>query len=96
MSSDITHKFHNEKYCWFCGSTRNLHLHHIFYGTANRKISDREGFVAYLCYEHHEGNQGVHHNRDNDLILKRECEKWYLKNHTKQEFIKLIGRNYIG
>ena len=65
------------------------------FGTANRKISDREGFVAYLCYEHHEGNQGVHHNRDNDLILKRECEKWYLKNHTLEEFIQLIGRNYI-
>ena len=65
------------------------------FGTANRKISDREGFVAYLCYEHHEGNQGVHLNRDKDLILKRECEKWYLKNHTLEEFTQLIGRNYI-
>lgn len=86
--------FRYEKSCYFCGTTKNLHLHHIYF-SANRKISGQNGFTTYLCQEHHTGRTGVHHNRDNDLILKRECEKWYLKNHTFEEFIQLIGRNYI-
>lgn len=96
MSLDITHKFQEEERCWVCGSTQNLHLHHIFFGTANRKISDKNGFVVFLCYDHHEGNQGVHHNIDLDLKLKVECERWYLKRgHTISDFISLIGKNYI-
>lgn len=86
--------FRSEESCYFCHTTLNLHLHHIYFGP-NRKISDKNGFVTYLCQEHHTGQNGVHHNRDLDLELKRECEEWYLKNHTLEEFIRLIGRNYI-
>lgn len=95
MSYDTTHKFWDTKQCWVCGTTQNLHLHHIYYGP-NRKISDKQGFTAYLCIEHHTGLSGVHLNIENDLKLKKACEQWYLDNgHTKEEFIKLIGHNYI-
>lgn len=94
MLLDTTHSFREDKSCYFCGTTFNLHLHHIYF-SANRKISDQNGFTTYLCQEHHTGRTGVHLNRDKDLILKRECEKWYLKNHTLEEFTQLIGRNYI-
>lgn len=43
------------KECYVCKTTYNLHLHHICYGVANRKISDKNGFVVYLCQYHHEG-----------------------------------------
>ena len=43
------------KACYICGTTLNLHLHHIFYGTANRSISDADGCVVYLCQDHHTG-----------------------------------------
>ena len=96
MSLDTTHRFQDEKRCWFCGTTQNLHLHHIYFG-ANRRISDKNGFVVYLCLDHHTGPRGVHHNIDLDLELKVECEKWYLaQGHTEDDFRTLIGKNYIG
>ena len=95
MSLNTIPKFWDKKECWFCGSTRNLHLHHIYFA-ANRKISDKNGFTAYLCMEHHTGSNGVHMNIENNLKLKRACEQWYLNNgHTKAEFMQLIGHNYI-
>ena len=83
--------------CYICGTTLNLHLHHIFYGTANRKLSDADGCVVYLCQRHHTGAAGVHFNRKVDLTLKTRCEKaWLIKyNKTIEDFIKRYGKNYI-
>ena len=30
-----------------------------------------------------------------DLFLKQTCQKKYEETHTRDDFIKLIGRNYI-
>ena len=57
-----------EKRCYVCGTTYNLHDHHIFYGTANRKQSEKHGFKVFLCGRHHNlSNEGVHFNPDLDL-----------------------------
>ncbi len=83
--------------CYICGTTLNLHLHHIYYGTANRKLSDADGCVVYLCATHHTGAQGVHSNRKLDLTLKARCQIEYMKqnNATTEDFIKRYGRNYL-
>ena len=88
----------DKKECYICKTTYNLHLHHIFFGTANRKISDKNGFVIYLCQYHHESDFGVHGKYGDELNrkLKSECQKKYEENHTRQEFINLIGRNFIN
>lgn len=85
------------KECIVCGTTQNLHLHHIFFGVANRKISDRNGFTCYLCgYHHNLSNQGVHSNRELDLMLKRLCqEKYESMGYSREDFIRLIGKSYI-
>lgn len=86
------------KRCYLTGRTNNLHRHHqhIFYGRGLRQISDREGFVVYLIPElHNMSNDGVHFNRELDLRLKRECQAKYEETHSREEFIALIGRNYI-
>ena len=87
----------DEKECYICHSTQNLHLHHVFYGTANRKLSDIDGCFVYLCQYHHTGGAGVHFNRDIDLHLKRECEKaWLVKyDKTEKDFINRYGKNYL-
>lgn len=84
------------KECYVCHTTQNLHRHHIYFG-ANRKISEKYGFVVYLCGRHHNlSNAGVHFNKALDLELKRKCEQDYIDNgHTIEEFIKLIGKNYL-
>ena len=85
------------KACYVCGTTLNLHLHHIYYGTANRSISDAEGCVVYLCQRHHTGDIGVHNYRKLDLTIKAKCQiEWQRqKNKTKEDFIKRFGKSYL-
>lgn len=85
----------DEKKCYITGRTDRLHLHHIYFG-ANRKISDKNGFTIWLIPElHNMSNQGIHFNRDFDLAIKRDCQRKFEENHTREEFIKLIGKNYL-
>ena len=87
----------SKKECYICSKQINLHDHHIYFGTGKRKTSERNGFKVYLCYEHHEGTYGVHgkHGHETDLYLKRKCQKEYEKDHNRNDFIKLIGKNYL-
>ena len=69
----------------------------IFFGTANRKNSEIHGFKVNLCLGHHRGsNEAVHNNRETDLLLKKMCQEEYEKTHTRQEFVQIIGKSYLG
>ena len=84
--------------CWVCGNTHNLHSHHIFFGSGRRHISEREGLKVWLCaYHHNMSDEGVHFNPDLDRRLKILGETvWCEKNEaTPDDFIKLMGRNYL-
>ena len=83
--------------CYFCGRPREA-IHHVYPGTARRKISDREGFVVPLCAEHHNmSDYSVHFNSQLGTLLKRVCQaKYETLGHSREEFIELIGRNYLG
>jgi hypothetical protein len=86
----------DKKECYITKRTDNLHLHHIFFGTGLRKISEQNGFTVYLTAEYHNmSNKGVHFNRELDLKLKRDCQRKYEKTHSRDEFMALIGRNYL-
>lgn len=83
--------------CVFCGRRKQA-IHHIYYGTALRKVSDKHGFIAPVCNAcHNIDNDSIHLDpaRKKDLFLKRLCQKRYEENHTREEFMKLIGRNYL-
>ena len=87
----------DEKKCYITGQTNNLHLHHIFAG-GRRKISDREGFVVYLAgWLHNQSDEGVHgkNGHELDMMLKRHCQMKYEETHTREEFMALIGKNYL-
>ena len=86
----------NEKVCYFCGTTLNLHKHHIFYGTANRKLSERYGCWCYLCATHHNmSNSSVHHNPYIDLDLKRECQRAFEAKNGREKFVLTFGKSWI-
>lgn len=40
-------------------------------------------------------NEGVHFNRELDLKLKRECQAKFEETHSREEFMKIIGKNYL-
>lgn len=93
----------NERKCYISGRTDWLELHHVFGGTANRKISDKYGFWVYLNhYWHNEppceqnmGVGGVHFNPKLRLKLEQDCQRKFEENHSREEFVNLIGRNFL-
>ena len=87
----------SEKKCFITGSTTGLQRHHI-YGASNRNISDKNGFWVWLRHDYHiadSPNKTPHNCRMTDLCLKEMCQREYEKAHSREEFIALIGRNYL-
>lgn len=86
-----------EKECYVTGQKSELELHHIYTGP-NRKISDQEGFWVWLSADWHRHNKkSVHLDPHGgiDLLLKRNCQIAYEREHSREEFIKLIGKSYL-
>lgn len=86
--------------------TPNVHRHHIFEGTADRKLSDEDGLWVPLSYEHHEGNMSVHRNKEMRVLMhiigQLAWEKHYIAEHdgvseddARQAFSERYRRNYI-
>lgn len=96
MKSIITDDLEN---CYLCKKqyrlTRRECIHHI-YGGPLRKISERNGFTVPLCHKcHNMSDKAVHFNKKLDLELKKTCQRIFEETHSRQEFMKLIGRNYL-
>nr|DAG81083.1 MAG TPA: Recombination enhancement function protein nuclease, DNase, HYDROLASE.4A [Caudoviricetes sp.] len=84
-----------EKECFVCRTTQDLQDHHIFFGTANRKQSEKYGLKVWLCMRHHTGDRGVHFDKGLDRKLKEMAQAKFEETHTREEFIKIFGRNYL-
>ena len=87
----------SEKVCYVTGSTYNLHKHHIYAG-GRRQISEREGFWVYLTGSlHNQSNDGVHGKNGHylDMKLKQVCQRKYEETHSREDFLRLIGKNYL-
>lgn len=85
-----------EKRCIICHSIK-VEEHHVFFGTANRKLSEKNGLKVWLCREHHRGTRGVH-GRDGkrlDTYLKELAQSTFEKNNNRENFIQIFGRNYL-
>jgi len=76
--------------------TSNLVRHEVFYGTANRKLSKEYGLWVWLKPSwHNMSNNGVHFNKELDLSLKRYAQKKFEEKYSRDEFIKIFGKNYL-
>ena len=85
------------KECYITGSTHDLHEHHIF-GGPNRKISEKYGLKIWLRSDwHNMSRYGVHFNKEFADSLKRHAQEKAMERYgwSKEEFIKIFGRNYI-
>lgn len=90
----------NEDRCYLigdgCPCKGGKNRHHVFFGHANRRLSEKDGCWVYLCVEHHTGNGGVHQNRDKDLALKMKAQAaWEERYGTREEFRKRYGKSYL-
>ena len=87
----------NERVCWVCGTPYGLHKHHVYEGTANRKLSEKFGCWVYLCGNHHNlSDEGVHYNKELDDKLKdftqRRFEEFL---GSREDFRRIFGKSYI-
>lgn len=83
------------KECYFCKTTYNLEEHHVFFGTSNRKQSEKHGLKVWLCHEHHQGNGGVHHNIERDLEIKKMAQEAFENKHPREEFRAIFGKSWL-
>lgn len=86
----------NDPVCFVCGNPYSVQKHHI-YGGGNRSVSEDNGFWVYLCPRHHTRTiYSVHGDPDHrlDKELKAMCQSIYEREHTREDFIRLIGRSY--
>ena len=81
--------------CYFTGKP-NPHVHHCFFGSA-RKHAEEDGFIIPLAPElHNMSDQGVHFNREFDLVLKRQCQEYYEENiGTREQWISRYGKSFL-
>lgn len=87
--------------CWLCryldddDRPKVTEVHHIYFGT-NREKSEEYGFTTDLCISHHRtGPNAVHKNRTTCRILQSECQERFEKTHSREEFVRIIGRSYL-
>ena len=74
--------------CEFCGKySKKLEPHEV-YGGSNRKRSIQHKFVKLICRECHNNEKIINK-------LRIDVQKEYEKEHTRQEFIEIIGKSYI-
>lgn len=75
---------------------KHCETHHAFDGVARRKKSEAEGLTVRLCIPHHrEGPEAVHRNRQMMLIIQRAAQRAYEKDHTRQQWMELMRKNYL-
>lgn len=87
----------NEKQCYICGTQLNLECHHVFPGTANRKLSEKYGLKVWLCLEHHTGGCGVHYSKLLADRLRRLAQEKAMEYYdwSVADFRRTFGKNYI-
>lgn len=83
----------DDKQCFLTGTEYNLDKHHIYHGTANRKLAEKYGCWVWL--EH-----SIHmrlHDKDKELDrhLQQECQKAFEETHSREEFMKIFGKSYL-
>ena len=84
------------KECFVTHQTQGLHKHHIYPGYGTRRICEENGFYIWLIPRlHNMSDDGIHFNKGFDLYVKKLCQEEFEKTHTRQEFMALIGRNYL-
>ena len=80
----------NLQKCYLCPNKKD-DIHEIYAGS-KRIISIKNGFCIPLCRKCHDE---IQNNEKEMLKLKKECQKKYEKSHSKEDFMKKVGKNYL-
>lgn len=74
-----------------------LQEHHVVFGTAGRRLSEKYGLKVYLCLDHHlYGPDAVHRNKSVKDYLCKEAQKRFEEIYPTLSFIAIFGKNYLN
>lgn len=81
--------------CYLCQMAVGTQDHHIF-GAANRKHSEEDGLKVRVCAKCHDK---IHFSPKDggktNLELHKAGQAKYEETHSREEFMKRYGRNYL-
>lgn len=78
--------------CYLCGRRDGLEVHHCIHGTANRRLSDKDGLTVYLCRDCH---RDLHDKGLNDDYLKAVAQNaWCAKYGSREDFRRRYGKTF--
>jgi len=84
------------KACYITGATTGLHKHHLYFGNPKRALSEKYGLWVYLRYDWHEVTPySVHKDDALNRWFKRLGQRGFEKLHSRAEFMRLFGCNYL-
>lgn len=92
MTESILQRDHD---CYVCGRQFGLERHHIFAGTANRRISEKYGLWVWLCPKCHTGKKGAQYEHELNQRLKREAQEAFEKEHGHAMWMEVFRKNYL-
>ena len=73
-----------------------LEEHHVFFGRALRKLSEKYGMKVYLCIFHHRtGKEAVHQNARINKMVQAYAQRTFEKKWPEKDFYGIFGKNYI-
>lgn len=81
--------------CFICSLEYPLERHEAYFGRKNRQISIDNGFVVMLCPQCHRGDKSAHKDRNIDLHIKKHFQRLYELDNSREDWMRLIGRNYL-
>jgi hypothetical protein len=84
LTNDLEH-------CYICGRAKEQ-IHEIYKGS-NRKRCMENGFCIPICEKCHKQTEIDIKTLDK---YRQECQKKYEKTHTREEFLQIIGKNYLS
>lgn len=81
------------EHCFVCGRPYPQ-IHHMMNG-ANKGKSEKFGFILPLCMNHHTGAEGVHSKPERMLACRQMAQRKFEEEHTRDEWIKEMGKSYL-
>lgn len=92
-----------DRTCYLCrklngdlSRKRDIHEHHVFGGTANRKLSEQYGLKVYLCPDHHlTGPDAVHRNTRTMTMIRKDGQEAFVRHYPELDFVELFGKSYL-
>lgn len=89
--SFVKSKMQEKAECFFCHRPDGLERHHALHGRGIRQLAEADGLWVWLCFKHH---RLLHDKNEGDRELQRLAQETYLKDHSREEFLRRYGRYY--